>query len=281
MQEAGQCHYTVEMSKVVEPEKGFTYALDRMNNVIRWATGDSQTSAEIVSEVQNLKRQKGYKYKVSEEGDVVKHQTRVVALHLLRRSNDAQMRPLFQLLHRMPSFIHAYLQEFIFPQFMRHKRSKLSASGQELGGSLLFGRRIGFSGTPSDLLPSDLGRCGFAEEDEGQIITTLSSADIVAAEKITDKSWTVELLLQRIAQSTSPVYHALIDTGALITGMSNVEVARYLLRHGLGDRGIEGVVFLDERDRKMVLVKETNRVVKLEECGIGKDKRFAFYDQVG
>jgi hypothetical protein len=36
---------------------------------------------------------------------------------------------------------------------------RLSASGQELGGGLVFGRRLGFSGTPSDLLPVEMGRC--------------------------------------------------------------------------------------------------------------------------
>ena len=82
---------------------------------------------------------------------------------------------------------------------MRHKRFKLSASGQELGGSMLFGRRIGFSGTPSDLMPADLGKCGFAQEEEGQIIHTLSQPSIVYAEQITDKKWTVAGILQKIA----------------------------------------------------------------------------------
>ena len=87
-------------------------------------------------------------------------------------------------------------------------------------------------------------------------------------------------LLQDIASSTAPFFSALIDTGALITGMSNEEVARFLLANGLSQRGIEGVVFLDDLDRKMVLVAATGRVVRLSECGIDKDKRFAFYDQV-
>jgi len=38
---------------------------------------------------------------------------------------------------------------------------KLSESGQALGGDMLFGRRIGFSGTPSDLMPIELGQCGY------------------------------------------------------------------------------------------------------------------------
>ena len=43
---------------------------------------------------------------------------------------------------------------------------------------------------------------------------------------------------------------------------------------------MEGVVFLDDADRKMILVRATGRVLKVAECGIPKLKRFAFYDQV-
>ena len=41
---------------------------------------------------------------------------------------------------------------------MRSQRTKISASGQAVGGDMLFGRRVGFSGTPSDLLPVELGQ---------------------------------------------------------------------------------------------------------------------------
>lgn len=51
---------------------------------------------------------------------------------------------------------------------------------------------------------------------------------------------------------SDPPFHVLIDTGALITGMSNYDVARYMLTHGLSDH-FEGVVFLDHRDRKMIV----------------------------
>ena len=43
--------------------------------------------------------------------------------------------------------------------------------------------------------------------------------------------------------------------------MSNYEVAHYLLTHGLPDK--EGVVFLDELDRKMILVRATMSVLPL------------------
>jgi hypothetical protein len=66
----------------------------------------------------------------------------------------------------------------------------------------------------------------------------------------------------------------------LITGLSNLEVAQYLVdaQHKL--QWCEGVVFLDEDDKKMILVRATGRVQELDTCGIATASRFAFYDQV-
>ena len=52
-----------------------------------------------------------------------------------------------------------------FPTALVVRASKLSASGQALGGSLLFEKRLGFSGTPNDLLPEELGEAAFAAGD--------------------------------------------------------------------------------------------------------------------
>ncbi len=124
-----------------------------------------------------------------------------------------------------------YLNEFIFPAYMRHQIVKLSASGQALGGDMLFGRRIGFSGTPSDLMPIELGECGYEKGSDGLVLNYLTDTQIVSHEVI-EEGWTVKSLLDQIANANPP-YHALIDTGALITGMSNYEVAAYLLATGL------------------------------------------------
>lgn len=63
-----------------------------------------------------------------------------------------------------------------------------------------------------------------------------------------------------------------------MTGKSNFDVGRILLERGL--EHIEGVVFLDEDDRQMILVRDGWRVMKLAQCGISLEKRFTFYDQV-
>ena len=224
----------------------------------------------------------------------------IVPLWLLKQSNDEQVSRLFSLLCKQPAVIHWYLEKITFPTFMMHQERKLSASGQELGGAMLFSRRIGFSGTPSDLLPLDLGQCGYEKGSDGKMIQVLTSPDVMRCE-FASPGWTVEKLLQYIAEA-EPRFHALIDTGALITGLSNEDVARKLLSCGLG-RWCEGVVFLDESDEKVIgakartsvspvpplhlpcafpqviLVKATGRVLKLSQCGIAVEKRFAFYDQ--
>ena len=59
----------------------------------------------------------------------------------------------------------------------------------------------------------------------------------------------------------------LIDTGALITGMSNRDVAAFLLRNSLFN--FEGVV-LDEKDAKMILLRSTFTSVPLAQGGVHK-----------
>eukprot|EP00760_Papus_ankaliazontas_P003017 PhM_4_TR11378/c0_g1_i1/m.4426 len=199
----------------------------------------------------------------------------VSSLRLLKQSSREHMYKLYKLFRRLPQFIHYYLNEFIFPTYMRHQTTKLSASGQELGGDALFPRRVGFSGTPSDLLPVELGNCNYEVGTDGFLIDTLTNPRYVTTTDVPN-GWSPQGLLKFIA--TEGRWHSLIDTGALITGMNNFEVAKFLLDHGLG--GIDGVVFLDDKDRKVILVRATGRVLKLEECGIPLDRRFAFYDQI-
>eukprot|EP01060_Flectonema_neradi_P006280 TRINITY_DN1420_c0_g1_i1.p1 TRINITY_DN1420_c0_g1~~TRINITY_DN1420_c0_g1_i1.p1 ORF type:complete len:4698 (+),score=1051.93 TRINITY_DN1420_c0_g1_i1:123-14216(+) len=205
----------------------------------------------------------------------VEESVEVAPLRLLKQANEGEVKKLYHLLKLVPEVCHWYLAEVVFPEYMRHQNKKLSASGQELGGDMLFKVRLGFSGTPSDLLPQELGSCGYEKATDGQLITTLTDPNIVSHQLL--NNWSVRGLLNKIAQADPP-FHALIDTGALITGMDNLSVASYLLQNGLNS--MEGVVFLDSQDRKMILVRVTGRVLKLEECGIPVEKRFSFYDQV-
>jgi hypothetical protein len=121
---------------------------------------------------------------------------------------------------------------------------------------------------PSDLLPLELGDCDYEKGTDGKLFTVLTDPTVLSFDLIQEE-WDVDCLLNQIAHkpygTSSPIslsplskhavsgshYNALIDTGALITGLSNFEVAQYLLDNGL--KWCEGVVFLDDDDKKVLL----------------------------
>ena len=198
-------------------------------------------------------------------------------LHLLDLKDDHHMSVTYKLLRKSPKVVEFYLDSIVFPLTMEHHHEKISASGQDLGGQMLFGRRVGFSGTPSDLLPEELGQCNYEECVDGQILHYLTTESIVTS-RMLPSDWSVTKLLDQVA-TADPPFHVLLDVGALVTGMSNYQVAKYLLTHGLSDK-FDGVVFLDDKDRKMILMKHGMNVVRLNQAGVPPDRRFSFYDQV-
>ncbi|GAB5356506.1 hypothetical protein AAMO2058_000295800 [Amorphochlora amoebiformis] len=220
---------------------------------------------------------------------------RVNPLPIFQLSDTYQLQNLYALVKGVPDLIHHYLNQIVFPKTLQHQETKLSASGQELGGAILFPRRLGFSGTPSDLLPIELDKCKYEKGSEGRILHTLVSKKVVSYELIEGASerkeelktseskdsvglgWTVEGLLTKIA-TAKPPYHALIDTGALVTGLTNDQVARFLMEKGLS-KCMDACVFLDRQDRRMALLK-TGKIIPLKQCGVELSKRFSFYDQV-
>jgi Ca2+-binding EF-hand superfamily protein len=199
----------------------------------------------------------------------------VPALQLIDVRDTEQTTFMMALLDKNSHIIQHYLYNIIFPETMEFQESRLSANGQELGGDLIFGTRLGFSGTPSDLLPVALQPCNYEQGDDANMLHILTSPEVAHTHYVADE-WSVTTILNIVARSDPP-YNALIDTGALVTGMSNYEVALYLLENGLPT--MEGVVYLDEDDAKMILLR-SGAVMKLSQCGIPLDKKFSFYDQV-
>ena len=201
----------------------------------------------------------------------------VVQLKFLQRSNADQMDRLYGLWRREPHAIHHFLGASVMPTHMRTQRLKISASGQAVGGDMLFPRRVGFSGTPSDLLPLELGKCGYEKGDDAAMLDVVLDPEVTDITHL-DVGWSVANVLDLAAAATEPRVHALIDTGALVTGLRNLEVARQLLKRGLP--WCDGVVYLDHDDKKQVLVRATGRSMPEEQCGVPLERRFAFYDMV-
>jgi hypothetical protein len=109
---------------------------------------------------------------------------------------------------------------------------------------------------------------------EGMIVHTLTDELITRGVLITDRNWPSRSLLDMIAKQSplldAPV-HALIDTGALITGMSNRQVAEYLLAQGLP---LDGVIYFDEDNVQMIMEKQKQSACRVEDSSIPVSARF-------
>jgi hypothetical protein len=160
---------------------------------------------------------------------------------------------------------------------------QLQASGADLGGELLFRGRLGFSGTPSDLLPQGLGnKCHLEPGSEASMIRVLSSPESVGTPIHLD-AWLVLDILRKVAKHDPPL-RALIDVGALVTGMSNEDVAKTLLEIDAENHPprFEACVYLNEHDIEMVMARNSGEPIRLIYSAF-KDKpesRFTFYDQI-
>ena len=205
-------------------------------------------------------------------------------LHIVNVHDKEQLHALFCLLRKVPLVSRHYLHTHVFPATCAHQGLKLSACGQDLGGDLIFGTRLGFSGTPSELLPLELGACCYERESDGKMVAILSDSSVCASAPLPN-DWNADSVLSRCAQGD---LSALIDTGALVTGYGNRDVAEALL-FGKGKFGslptlpaekFDGVVYLDDADRKMILVRDGCRTLPLDQSGIPAKRRFCFYDQI-
>lgn len=94
----------------------------------------------------------------------------------------------------------------------------------------------------------------YQENEEADIFRILSDENVVRIETLKENSESVISRLRWI--SSSKQFSALIDVGASITGLNNKEVAASLLLFGL--EAFDGVIYLDAKDRKQVLLRKQN-----------------------
>ena len=194
--------------------------------------------------------------------------------------DDNQMKQVHLILRRCPMAQRHYLFDLGFPVALAHAPNLLSATAQELGGPTLFSTRLGFSGTPNDLIPRSMGKVQYDPNHcDGKVAVMLSRASVVTASYLMPADWTPNLLLRAVG-SAKPSFHALIDCGALVTGISNLAAAHILLRELPADP-FEGVVFLhDTSDERLILLRDGMRVTRLSTCGLPPHRRFTFYDHI-
>ncbi len=123
-------------------------------------------------------------------------------LQLVDVRDTEQFKVLYPLLYKLPHPVMHYLNEIIFPEMLAHQGLKLSTCGQEIGGDMIFSRRIGFSGTPSDIVPLELGSCQYERGSDGKVVHYLTSPDVVECVNI-GVNWNATSILDYIANVCS------------------------------------------------------------------------------
>ena len=201
----------------------------------------------------------------------------LLPLNLVQPRDAQQLEALHEHLGCVPGVALFYLSKLVFPLTMKVQAIKISASGQELGSQTVFGTRIGFSGTPSDLVPHGLKPCHFERGSEGKILSTLTDPNVVMPLEL-EEAMTAPYDLLRMLATAKPPIHALIDVGASIMGPTNQQAVEYMLSVGL--EGMDAAVFLDDADRRMVVFRGGGQPVPLSTVGVPWSRRFTFYDQV-
>lgn len=196
----------------------------------------------------------------------------ILPLPLVDMASNTQLQAIHAVLASSPSVILYYLRRMVFPAVMQHQHTKLTATGLDVCGDTLFLRRAAFSGTPSNILPQGM-LCEYEPGSDAKILRILADPRITTPFDGDLSDWSVRGLLVQVAQAN---FDALIDTGALITGMSNEETARFLLKSGL--RRKEGCVFIDETGKHKCVMRSTGRVVDLADCGLDPVSYSVFFD---
>jgi len=265
--------------------KAYVAMITRAGGTVRGFTEDGRWIGDLRDEEQRRRSELMAKVpsQQSLSGTEAEDRRRNVwPLELLDLADPEQVNLVYEILRSSPLALRHLLEHHVFQAgTLDRNDTQLSASGQELAGPQLFGQCLGFSGTPNDLLPRSMGACVYAKGDDGKVIQALSSIQTVSVWEL--GSWTPSSILDVVAKarasnSRRPKYHALIDSGALVTGMTNKEVAEYLLKTGL--EGLDGVLFLNDKDERVVLERESFRIVELAQCGLSPEQRFTFYDHV-
>ena len=83
-----------------------------------------------------------------DDADAIEPWVQPVPLDLIDKNNADQMDAAHSAISQVKAAIGHYLSVYIFPRCLKYHRTKLQASGLDLGSNVLFDTRLGFSGAP-------------------------------------------------------------------------------------------------------------------------------------
>lgn len=190
-------------------------------------------------------------------------------------AQPAHLRLLHRLLRCEREAIGYYLSRFVFPQELKHYPGRLSSNAQDLGDGWI----VTFTGTVDnkDTFPPDLTPVKQSGTD-ARVLDVVTRPQNREIHGITFTS-TAELLDLVVKDIAARDTRAFIDAGALVTGMSNLDVARYILARA----DVDGVVYMNDADNGLfekgeylIIKRHHKEPVPLK--GNEVARKFTYYD---
>ena len=175
----------------------------------------------------------------------------------LREVETSNLSPSVAALARDPRVVDYYLRRFLYPRKLRSAAKKIVSTGSDFT-QVFFSRVTAFTGTPS-VVPPPL-RSLRSESANAEVEAAVAGLDF--------RKFSLASPLDVVSRAVALDVDALIDVGALLVGMSNLDVAK-----ALTGRERE-CAFFDDRD---VLVVWDGR--QLRERAKVDDTTVIYYDQ--
>ncbi|CAF1307775.1 unnamed protein product, partial [Rotaria sp. Silwood1] len=193
--------------------------------------------------------------------------------------NENSIKKAHLYLSRNFSFIEYYLSNFAFPNDTKYFEKKITGNAHTLAGE---GKNNGFSGTDdrNDTMPESIVSKRLYSQlgTNGKMLHILSRKINQKYETKVDVSNTVKFLDEvcRYAQNDKDCY-ILIDSGAIITEMTNMDVSKYLIKNI--DKRFDGIVYFSDNNSKIMVILRREECVPLSACHIDNKKLFVYLDE--
>lgn len=174
----------------------------------------------------------------------------------------------FPYLRYSKAAIDYYLHHMVFPQEVKEFPYKLSASGWDLGKKKKH-ITTGFSGTNDSryILPLDIRQLDLPEQKHTNALVLENllcpeNSITLMTDEMAGATFHSQYLLETLTKMSSRP-RVILDVGAQVIDLTNLELARAWLRHYSSDENTEAVIFFNDYDEIAVMDK-SGRVEELQ-----------------
>lgn len=193
--------------------------------------------------------------------------------------NENRIKKAHFYLSRNFTLIQYYLTNFTFPNDTKYYEKKLTGNAHSLAGE---GKTNGFSGTDdrNDTMPESVVSKRLASQvgTNGKMLHILSRK--VNQKYETNEAISTKHFLDQVCKYVqyNKDCYIFIDSGAMITEMSNLDVSKYLIKNI--DKRFDGIVYFSDKTNKIMVILKNEESLPLSACHIDNKKLFVYLDEV-